>query len=146
VRKGDSDNTNNTILLADTSGLGLTLAASTTYSFEYYILFQSAAANTGIQVAINGPASPLVSYTVDIPIAADGAGSQGGTFSGWGTALDDVVAGTAVPTANTTYLARIHGVIQTGGAGGTLLPRFRSETALTNVTVKAGSWGAVYPG
>jgi hypothetical protein len=46
---------------------------------------------------------------------------------------------------NTTYLAHIHGVIQTGAAGGTLLPRFSSENT-TNVTVKAGSWGAVFPG
>jgi hypothetical protein len=146
VRKADSDNTNNTTTLADTTGLGLTLAASTTYSFEYYVLFQSAATNTGISLAVNGPASPLVSYAVNIPVAADGAGSQGGTFSGWGTALDDVVVGTGVQTANTTYLAHIHGVIQTGAAGGTLLPRFRSETASTNVTIKGGSWGAVYPG
>jgi len=143
VRKTDSDNTNNTTTLADTSGLGLTLAASTTYSFEYEILFQSAAANTGIALAVNGPASPLVSYTVDIPIAADGAA---GLFSGWGTVLDDAVTGTGVQTANTTYLAHIRGVIQTGASGGTLLPRFRSESAGTIVTTKAGSWGAVYPG
>ena len=41
--------------------------------------------------------------------------------------------------ANTTYVARIHGVVQTNGAGGTLLPRFRSETNCQTITIKAGS-------
>ena len=46
--------------------------------------------------------------------------------------------------ANTTYLARIHGVIETGASGGTFSARFRSEVAASTVTIKAGSWGALY--
>jgi len=142
VRKTDADNTNSTITLADTSGLGLTLAAGTTYTFEYFILFQSAQQNSGIQLAINGPGAPtIISYTVSIPIAADGTAAM---FSGWGTTYNDPVNGTGVQTANTTYVARIHGIVQTNAAGA-LLPRFRSETAGQTMTVKAGSWGALYP-
>ena len=48
-------------------------------------------------------------------------------------------------TAATTYVARIHGVITTGAAGGTLYPRYRTETNGTAVTIKAGSWGSLYP-
>jgi hypothetical protein len=143
VRKADPDNQNNTTTLADTSGLGLTVAAGTVYSFDYYILFQSTNANAGIQLAMNGPGTPtIVAYTVNIPIAADGSSAM---FSGWGTAYNDVVSGTGVQTANTTYVARIHGVVQTNAAG-TLLPRFRTETAGQTATIKAGSWGALYPG
>jgi hypothetical protein len=142
VRKTDGDNTNNTITLADTSGLGLTLAAGTTYSFEYYILFQSTQQNSGIALAINGPGTPtIISYTVSIPIAIDGTGAM---FSGWGTTYNDFVLGTGVQTANTTYIARINGIVQTNAAGA-LLPRFRSETAGQTMTVKNGSWGALYP-
>jgi hypothetical protein len=65
-----------------------------------------------------------------------------GMYSGWGTAYDDVVLATAVPTASTTYVARIYGVVTTGANAGTLTPRFRSETG-TAVTVKAGSWGSL---
>ena len=64
-------------------------------------------------------------------------------WSGWGTGYNDTVLGTGVPTANTTYVARIYGVIQTGAAGGTLTPEFRSETGGTSVTVKAGSWSSL---
>lgn len=142
VRKTDADNTNNTTTLANASGLDLTLAAGTTYSFEYSILFQSAQQNAGIQLAMNGPGTPtIISYTVSIPIAADGTA---GIFSGWGTAYNDVVNGTGVQTVNTTYIARIHGIVQTNAAGA-LAPRFRSETAGQTMTVKTGSWGALYP-
>ena len=116
------------------------LAASTTYTFDYLVLFQSGAAGTGIGLALTGPASPSsVAYTVTIPIAADATTAM---FSGWGTAYDDTVLGTAVQAASTTYVARIYGVITTGVTAGTLTPRFRSETG-TAVTVKAGSWGSL---
>ena len=142
VRKTDADNTNNTITLSNATGLDLTLAAGTTYSFEYYVLFQSTQQNSGIALAINGPGAPtIISYTVSIPVAAD---ATTGVFSGWGTAYNDFVLGTGVQTANTTYIARIHGIVQTNAAGA-LLPRFRSETAGQTMTVKTGSWGSLYP-
>ena len=77
----------------------------------------------------------------DIPNGNDGTGAL---FSGWGTFWDDPVQGTGVSVANTTYLAHIHGVVETGAGGGTLTPRFRSEIAGTTVTIKTGSWGALY--
>ncbi len=98
-------------------GLGLALAANTTYSFEYYILFTSAATNTGIGLALTGPATPtMISYSVNIPTSAtDGTGAL---FSGWGTAYDDTVVGNNSPAVDTTHVARIHGVIRTGAAVG----------------------------
>ena len=42
------------------------------------------------------------------------------------------------------FVAHIHGVVETGAGGGTLTPRFRSENAGTTVTIKTGSWGALY--
>jgi hypothetical protein len=117
------------------------VAANTTYNFEYYVLFQSANTNTGIGLAVNGPAAPsVVSYTVQIPQSADATNAM---FNGWGTTLDDPSLATAAPAVNTTLVARIHGVIRTGATGGTLLPRFRSETG-TTVRVMAQSWGALY--
>ncbi|MDQ2910171.1 MAG: collagen-like protein, partial [Actinomycetota bacterium] len=142
VRKTNADDTNSTTTLASATGLDLTLAASTTYSFDYYILFQTAVNTTGIALAVTGPASPsVISYSVYIPVAGD---ANNALFSGWGTAYDDAVVGTGVQTAATTYLARISGVIKTGASAGTLTPRFRSEVAASTVTLKAGSWGAFY--
>jgi hypothetical protein len=142
VRKTNADDTTTGTALVNTTNLGLTLSANTTYTFNYFILFQSAAANTGIGLAVNGPASPsLISYSVHTPQAGDNTSAM---FSGWGTALDDTVLATGTPTANTTFVARIHGVISTGASGGTLLPRFRSELNGTTVRVMAQSWGSLY--
>jgi hypothetical protein len=127
--------------VGSTTGLGLSLAANTTYTFDYVVLFQSSALATGIGLALTGPASPsYIDYTVTIPIGADGTGAM---YSGWGTTYDDTVLGTAVQAANTTYVARIYGVITTGATAGTLTPRFRSEINGNTVTVKAGSWGSL---
>jgi hypothetical protein len=143
VRKTDLDNTNTSnSTLNSATGLDLTLAANTTYTFDYFIIFQTPATTTGIGLALTGPGSPaFISYTVNIPVAIDGTNAL---YSGWGTAYDDPVVGTGVQTANTTYTARIYGVIKTGASGGTLTPRFRSEVNSSGVTLKAGSWGALY--
>jgi hypothetical protein len=141
VRKTVNDTTTSTTL-QNTTELGFTLAASTAYTFDYYILFQSAATGTGIALAVNGPAAPsTISYTVQIPLGTDGNSTM---WSGPGTYLDDPVLTGSVQAANTTYLARITGVIRTNASGGTLLPRFRSETAGTTVRVMAQSWGALH--
>jgi len=142
VRKASGDDTNATTSLASATGLNLALAASTTYTFDYVILFQSSAAARGIGLAVNGPAgATLISYTVNIPSGADGTG---GMFSGWGTTWNDTVLGSGVETANTTYAARIFGVVKTAGTAGTLTPRFLSELAGATMTIKDGSWGEVY--
>jgi hypothetical protein len=141
VRKTNADDTTTGTALANTTGLDLTLAANTSYTFEYSILFQSAAANNGIGLAVNGPAAPtVVSYTIQIPQAADATNAM---FNGWGTSLDDPVQAATVQAPNATYVARIHGVIRTGASGGTLLPRFRSELNGTAVRVMTYSWGSL---
>ncbi|MGH3080539.1 MAG: hypothetical protein ACRDNH_05315 [Gaiellaceae bacterium] len=144
MRKTNADDTTTGTALANTTGLDFTLTANTSYTFEYFILFQSAAANTGMGLAVNGPAAPtVVSYTIQTPQAAD---ANNAMFNGWGTYLDDPVQAASVQTANTTYVARINGVIRTGASGGTLLPRFRSELNGTAVRVMTYSWGALHTG
>ena len=126
------------------TGLDLSVAANTAYTFSYYILYQTAATTTGIGLAITGPAgTTTVSYDVQIPAAADATNAL---YSGWGTAYDDTVLSTTSPVAATTYVARIFGVIHTGATAGSLTPRFRTEVNNSNVTVKADSWGALEVG
>jgi len=121
------------------------VAANTTYTFDYYLLVQTAATGTGISLAVAGPAAPtVVSYTVNSPTAAvDGTAT---IFSGYGTSFGDEVISTGVQAANTTYVARIHGVVRTGAAAGSLTPRFRSEVNNSIVRVMQYSWGAAYEG
>lgn len=61
----------------------------------------------------------------------------------WGTAYDDTVLGSAVPSVGTTYVAHIRGVVRTGAAAGNLVPRFRSESNGTSVSIKTHSWGSL---
>jgi hypothetical protein len=143
VRKANANDTSSSnASLTSATGLDQTLAANTTYTFDYYILFQSAGPTTGIALAVTGPASPaIISYTVQTP---DGGAGTGGMYSGWGSAYDVAVVATAVQATATTYLARISGVIKTGATAGTLTPRFRTSRNNTAVTLEAGSWGALY--
>lgn len=134
-----------TALLTNTSNVTLTnitelnyvLEANKTYAFEFYILFQSnAATTTGIALTLSAPAGTLAA-SVLIPVAADGTG---GALQGWITASGDVVVGTGVQAINTTYLARIVGVIQTTAAGN-FFPQFRSEVNGSQVSCRIGSVG-----
>jgi hypothetical protein len=143
VRKTDAANATTLTTLQSPTELSFTLAANTTYTFDYFIVFQSASTGSGIALAVNGPASPtLISYTVNIPQAAsDGKDAM---LFGWGTALNDQVVSIEAPAAATNLVARIHGVIRTGASGGTLLPRFRTEESGQSVSIRTYSWGALY--
>jgi hypothetical protein len=137
VRKGTPDDTTTSITLQDTTGLDLALAANTTYTFEYYILFQTSATTRGISLSLTGPATSVLSYTVSIPRGADGTASvYHGTSTGW----DQDMLSDTVEVADTTYVARIAGVVRTTAAG-TLKPRFRSENAAATARVMTYSWG-----
>jgi hypothetical protein len=122
--------------------LNLAVAANTTYTFSYYVLFQSANVNCGIGLALTGPAGGTISYTAAVPVALDGTGAM---YFGWGTAYDDTVLGTGVQATGTTYVAHVYGVIANGATAGNLTLRYRSETG-PSVTVKANSWGALEVG
>jgi hypothetical protein len=136
------DDTNNTTTLANVTGMNLSLAANTTYTFEYVILFQGSSATAGIGLALNGPAgATVISYTVDIPTAADGTSAL---YSGWGTAWDDVVISTGVQATGTTYAAHVFGVVKTAGTAGTMTPRFRRGSSASTATIKDGSWGELF--
>jgi hypothetical protein len=142
VRKTDSANPTSSTTLQSTTGLGFTLAAYTTYSFDYFIIFQTSGTGTGIGLSVYGPSTPsMISYTINIPQgSSDGKDSL---FSGWGTTNTDQVVSIESPAGTTNHVARIQGVIRTGANGGTLLPRFRSEDG-GNVSVQPYSWGALY--
>jgi hypothetical protein len=139
VRKG-ADESSSSTTLGSTTGLGLAVAANTTYTFEYDVLFQSAALTTGIGLAMTCPAGATINYTVETPAAANGTAAM---YSGWGTAADDVVLATGVEAINTTYVAHIYGVLKTGVTAGTLAPRYRTEVNASAVTIKTDSWGAL---
>jgi len=109
--------------------------ANSTYVFEAYIVFQSNNTGYGVGFSFNGPANPV--YALHQTIVTLTATSN--TYlDGFGYNLPNSTSASVV-TANTNYLATMHGVIITGADGGTLILRWRGENAAGTYTVVAGS-------
>lgn len=129
-----ADQTNSTITLADVTGLGFTVAASTDYEFEFLIPFQTAALTTGMALAVNGPGSPsMLAVELRVPI------STSTEVIRHTNAYNTEALGTAVDAINAPRLATIRGVLRNGSTAGTLTARFRSEVAASAVVVRAGA-------
>lgn len=119
------------------SGLSVTLAPNTAYSFNAYGQYRSAATTTGIGLRVNAPFTPTgIRYNVTI----------------WGSATSAstpvLVQASALATANLTantfaattdYRWEVDGVIRVGATGGTLSIEFASEVAVSTVTLQPDS-------
>lgn len=123
--------------LANVTGLSFAVTAGSYYSFEFVVLFQSAATTTGLRLGLTLPAATGYSASVDIPIAADGTA---GTLHGWLTSSGDSVLGSGVQAAATTYAATIRGFVLPS-ATGTLQVQAATEVASSAITIKQGSHG-----
>lgn len=124
-------------VFTDITELATSLVAGKSYKCSYAIRYRSAVATTGIVMDFNasGGFVGTLSGVFKTTANADGSGCE---FQAAVTALNDVTNAGAVPAINTDYLARVEIVIVCTTSG-TVTPRFRSETAGTNVTVQASS-------
>jgi hypothetical protein len=123
---------------ADVTSTGLSVAANTSYGFEFYIIADADATTTGIDVSVNGPASPTrISYDVLLWTGATGTVWRGGT------AYDtDWAQGNSAGTAERMYLVK--GVIVNGANAGTLIARIKREAVGSGPNVRAGSFGRLW--
>ncbi len=134
LHKG-SDQTAIGTSFADVTGLGFAVLANTTYAFEYFLICDADATTTGIDVAVNGPASPTnidyeqVSWTSTTVQSIVGA-----------TAYDNNTAN-ANSNGTTRRIFVVRGILRNGANAGTLIPRAKREVAGTGPNVRAGSWG-----
>mgnify|MGYP001580759890 CR=1 FL=1 len=129
-----ADQSNSTTTGANISDLTIPLGASQMAHFHAYLICSAAAVTTGIQLAINGPASP---------------GQVEATIIGWSDATTRVTDGVS---AYETYQANLSsagatrrvfeiiGRVVNGTVRGTLALRFKSEVGGSAVTVHRGSW------
>jgi len=120
---------------ADVTGLGFSLAASTNYQFEYYIIADSDATTTGIDVGMNGPASPTtINYSVTYWTSATVSALRGAIAYQLDTAS----------TASNGTAARIfliQGTVRNGSNAGTLIPQAKREAVGSGPNVRSGSYG-----
>lgn len=132
------DRVNSTVNLADVTGLSFQLAANSHYAFSFIGAYTAAAGTTGLQLAVNGPASPAL-----IRMVATIAESATATRQGAAGAYDTPVNGTASGGA-TALPFYIDGNISTGATAGMFTLRFRSEVGGSAVTILSGSYGLLY--
>lgn len=129
-----SDFTTSSATFVDVTAFSVSLAANTTYHFSADIIFQSANILNGINISINGPASPTkVVFSREIAATTATRNYEGINAYDGGTATG------TIDTANADREAWMRGVIVNGANSGTLIVRVHSETGGTNVKIIAGS-------
>jgi len=123
---------------ADVTSLTFTINASTAYAFEFHMLMESDAVGTGIDVSVNGPATPDdIQFEIVYWTTANARTER------HGNTYDFDTANTASNgTAARWYLVR--GVIRNGTTGGSLTARAKREAVGSGPTCKAGSYGILY--
>ncbi len=131
VAQSRSDVVRSATSFGDVAGLSFPVAAGKDYYFEFGIIYRSAATNTGINIAVNGPLSPIsMTLLVTIPFLWVGSAR----VYNFGT------PSLSIDTANVDSLAHMHGILRNGPNSGILIARFASSRSGTNVTVGAGSF------
>ena len=128
-----ADVTNNTVTLANATGLAIALAANSTYAVDARVMFQTAATTTGIRLTQTVPTGTTVVAQWNTPTSLT-ASTQANQRS-----IDTGAATTAIDTANANTLACAELLIITGVTAGNLQIRFASEVAASNAVIKAGS-------
>lgn len=118
---------------ADVADLQIPLAPNTHYDFEFEGAYTAAAATTGLQLSVSGPASPTF-----IRFVGQIAESVTAVRNAAGGAYDAPIAGAASGGA-TALPFRLRGSISTGAAGGLFKLRARTEVNGSAATVLRGS-------
>lgn len=132
-----ADQTFTSAVLGDVTNMGIALAATTTYDFEFYLPYTgNTNSSAPLTLSLAGPTNTFLGYSIVIQ-----SSSSSRTESAK-TAFASSFAGAAITTAGTTYVARIKGRVTTT-ASGTLIPQAASDGTRTN-DLKIGGWGAAW--
>lgn len=132
-----ADRQNTTTTFANVTNLTLTVNASTAYTFHCQLHYTTAVGTTGLQLSINGPASPTaMRYSVHIATTATAVHNSS-------QLAYDTVVNPATSLGTTALPAEIFGTLENGLNAGTLAIRFRSEINASAVNILRGSFCVV---
>ena len=127
-------------VFTDVTGLTFPVVSGQVYAFYFYVVFQSAAGNTGHKCGVNCPTGTLSFHMVNQVIANGPAGTATWTER-HNTVRDDMTLLTSTVTAAVDLICIIQGRYVCT-ANGTFAVRFANELASnTDIVVQAGSWG-----
>ena len=133
-------------------GVGVTLAASTVYAFETYLLIRKTAGTTSHTIGIlyggtatNNNISYFVTSFRDSTAGASGASGTFAVAAGWNTTTGNVVLTGGNTSSNNTFTAITRGAISIN-AGGTFIPQYQLSAAPGGAySTLAGSYVAIWP-
>jgi hypothetical protein len=129
----NNNGTANTI--QDVTGLSFPVLATKLYSFEFNIVYTSAATTTGSRWSISGPATPTyLDYTSEYSLTTTTT-----TRNALLQAYDVPAASNASSASTGNNYALIYGVIQPS-ADGTVIARFASEVLSSAIVAKVNSF------
>lgn len=131
--------------LVDVTSLGLTVAANTSYRFEFWVPFipTSISGGQGIHFSIAVPAS-VTSVNCEAMWAGYGTATSGVHFMlGERFSTSDGGSGntTAMNDVTQIHYARVTGVLRNGSNAGAIQLRARVTTGGDTLTLKAGGYG-----
>ena len=122
---------------ADVTSLSFSVAANKTYYFRFDMIADSDATTTGIDVAVNGPASPTsINYTQRPWNSASAIRAQPAS------AYDNNTA-QANSAGATRAIYAVEGVLVNGANAGALAARIKREAVGSGPNVRAGSFGVL---
>ena len=129
------DQGNASLTLADVTSLGLSLAATSTYDFDFFLPYTGDTnSSSPITLSLSGPTNTFLGYMIYIQ------SSSSAKTEAVRTAFASSFTGAAITTAGTIYVARITGRVITT-ASGTLIPQLAGDGTHT-CTIKAGAWAS----
>lgn len=123
----------NTTAYGNVTGLAFPAAPNTLYEVEVFGAFRSAAATTGIALALDIPSGTVIGLGTHTLTAA--------TLSGFEQNADATATGvtTGVRALNVNVPIRFQALVNVGSTGGTVQLMMRSEVASSAVTLQAGT-------
>lgn len=122
----------------DVTGLSFSVAANKTYFFAFHVIADADAATTGIDVAVNGPASPTrIAYSRYLARAT--------TTLAFATATSYDHNSANTGSGGTTPTIQVcEGILVNGSNAGTLAARIKREAVGSGPNVRAGSCGFLW--
>lgn len=116
-----------------------TLAASTNYVFEYWVRYRTAAATTGLVLAVETPGSPVgVWGWYGTPLAATGT-VTGGAVRGSNSTFS--ISSGGVDTSDS--IAYFTGIVMNGTNAGTMQLKFCTEVSGSASSIRTGTMGRI---
>lgn len=155
VRKTADQTISSNATLGNVTDLVFPVLSGVMYRFNFLVMYQSNTATNGVRLGVTTPtfAAGSLAYAIDIfGRATPTAGTQPsatsglGTYSSFGAASGTAVASDAVGNTNTSYIARVEGIVVPNASGSIQLQAANEVSTANGNIIKAGSHGVLWTG